>query len=239
MSVDYFRCEFCGVQLMHPDPNRSQFPVTRMYKNQSREEGLLAVRCAECSDFPYQLEEGKPYRIDLIGRDDVIINNQINSNYTYFPHGLGHILEVYIGRPSEQFLSILRNDPIEMGFLVYEDANLIVIAYRLSDSDGWNITPYCWYAYKEWLRRNPPESPASVDDRKFTVAFVDVHGGKYRAIRQGIMTPEFAADFHKAIREQIDRGIPDGEIYRQCLADIPSLLMEDDLRSKLVTCFTL
>ncbi len=195
---------------------------------------LIAVRCSQCASFPYLLEEGQPSRIDLIGHDDVTVLTDCNSEYNYYPLGIGHILEAFISDPSDERLEQMKNDPIEIGFLVKESVNLIVVAYRRGDK-LFNVTPYSWLAQREWFRAvKPPLELTSETDRSFTVAYTDIKGGKYRVIRGGKMSPEFAVQFHSAIHEHIERGAPDWDTYRLYVQNLGDLLYENKVESLLV-----
>jgi hypothetical protein len=233
MSVDYFRCELCGAQLMQGDPtNETKFPAVRRFRDEMAREGLLAVRCAECAEMPFRLEEGEPFRIDMIGQDETPVLTDCNSTYNYWPRGIGHMLEIYLSRPTDDYISEVRSGRVEIGFLVEEDVNLIVMAYRVS-SDDWNVTPFLWHMYKEYERATPPLSPSSVDERKFTAALVDTEGGKYRAVRQGTMPQEFASSLHSAIHEQIRRGAPDWQEYWSKVNGLYNLLIDNKVDSML------
>lgn len=233
MSIDYFRCELCGAQLMHRGRgNETKFPTVRRFTDEMAGEGLLAVRCAECAEMPFRLEEGQPFRINLIGREDTHVITGCNSTYNYWPRGIGHLLEVYSSDPSEDYTSALRGGSVEIGFLVEEEVNLIVMAYRVESPD-WNVTPYLWHAYKEHERALPPPAPTLEEDRQFTVALVDTEGGKYRAIRNGTMPREFASSLHSAIHEQIGRGLPDRQHYGSAVNGLYNLLIDNKLDSLL------
>lgn len=233
MIIDFFRCELCGAQLMQRDAtNETKFPAVRRFKNEMTREGLLAVRCAECAELPFRLEEGQPYRVDMIGRDETTVIPSCNSTYNYWSGGIGHLLEVYSSDPSENYISAVRSGPIEVGFLVEEDVNLIVVAYRIG-SNSWNVTPYLWHAYKEFARGTPPPNPSSEDERKFTVALVDTDGGKYRAIRAGVMPAEFASALNSTINEQIRRGLPEGRDYRLRVDGLYNFLIGNKVDSML------
>ena len=233
MSIDYFRCELCGAQLMQRDStNETNFPAVRRFRDEMAREGLLAVRCAECSDLPFRFEEGQPFRIDMIGRDDTAVLTGCNSTYNYWPRGVGHLLEVYSSEPSDDYISEVLSGLVEIGFLVEGEVNLIVMAYRIG-SDNWNVTPFLWHAYKEYERATPPPSPSSEDERKFTVALVDTEGGKYRAIRVGTMPQDFAASLHTAIHEQISRGVPNGQNYGSTVNGLYKLLINNKVDSML------
>jgi hypothetical protein len=238
MNVDYWRCGMCGVQLMTPDQNNAgKFPATRRFR-ESNETGLIAVRCAQCARLPYLLEEGQPHRIDLIGHDDINVIPSCNSEYNYYPLGIGHILEIFASDPNEQWMTDVRNDSIEIGFLVEENVNLIVLAYRRGEH-RLNVTPYSWHAQIESIRAaTPPLHPSSESDRRFTVAYVNTRGGKYIAIREGTLTEEFASQFHSTIHEHIARGAPDWERYRWRVEGLHNLLYQDKVNSLLIArCF--
>lgn len=233
MGVDFFLCELCGTQLMQRvSTNGTKFPAVRRFENELTRERLLAVRCAECANFPYRLEEGQPYRIHLIGREETYVLPGGNSTYNYWTLGLGHVLEVYRSSPSDNMVSAVRSGPIEVGFLVEEDVNLIVVAYRIGSS-GWNVTPYLWHAYKEYERGTPTPDPSAEEERKFTIALVDTESGKYRAIRGGLMSPELASSFHSSIHEQIRRGIPERQAYHSRVNGLYKLLIDDKVDSML------
>jgi hypothetical protein len=90
MSIDYFQCELCGEQVMHGNQsNENKFPVTRRYKDNDREEGLLSVRCQECVTQPYKLEAGQPYRSHMIGDEHVNVLTDMNGRYNCWPYGTG------------------------------------------------------------------------------------------------------------------------------------------------------
>jgi len=235
MTVDYWYCGMCGVQLMTSDQtNDGRFPAVRRFEDERNQRGLIAVRCAMCANIPYLLEEGQPSRVDLIGETDIPILTSCNSEYNYYPLGLGHVLEVYMPRPSDELIEQLRSEEIEIGLFVEENVNLIVVAYRHGEWK-FNITPYSWHAQNEWFRAvSPPLELRSEDERNFTVAFVDTKGGKYRAVRRMRMTPEFAQEFHRAIQEHIERGAPDWEKYRWRVEALGSLLYENKAESLLV-----
>jgi hypothetical protein len=210
MGLDYYQCEVCGAGLMfRNETNANKFPAARRFRDDSSEKDLLSVRCSECANLPYRLEEGQPFRADLLVKsEDVNILHNFNSDYNYWPHGFGHLLEVYGISPLDEVVNIVRSAPISIGFLVEEAADLIVVAYRL-ENIGWNVTPYQWHACKKWECAIPSDSPVSESEREFTVALVDSRGGKYGAIRKGVMPIDFATAFHRAINEQIAKGAPD------------------------------
>lgn len=231
MSVEFGRCDFCGVQVMFGDAtNAGRFPVTRRYKDRNREEGLLAVRCAVCAQFPYRIEAGQPYRVDFVGIDETNIITDCNSTYNYWPTGIGHLLEVYLATPPF--------DPIEIGFLVEEEVNLIVVAYRRG-AGFFNVTPYSWHAHSQSSRSTPPLPPVSKEDLRFLVGYVDTHTGKYVAVREGAMSVEFATAFHQTIHEHIARGEPDWERYGRRVQDLGDLLIQDKVNGMLVARCTI
>lgn len=182
--------------------------------------------------MPYVLEEGQPHRVDLVGNDNVPLLIDCNSEYNYYPLGFGHLLEAFVSRPSDERIVQLRNEPIEIGFFVEEKFNLIVVAYRLGES-LFNTTPYCWHAWREWLRATPPTALTSDADRNFSVAYVDTTGGKYGVIRPLKMSPEFRAEFDSAIHQQIERGAPDWEPYRSRAQNLGDLLYQNKVEALL------
>lgn len=225
----------CGIQLATSDQtNVGRFPAIRRLEDERNHKGLIAVRCAMCANMPYLLEEGQPYRVDLIGESDIPILTSCNSEYNYYPLGLGHVLEVYTPRASDELIEQLRDEEIEIGFFVEENVNLVVVAYRVGEWK-FNITPYSWLIQSEWFRAvSPPLELTSEDERNFTVAFVDTKGGKYRAVRRMRMSREFAQEFHRAIQKHIQRGAPDWEKYRWRVEGLGSLLFENKAESLLV-----
>jgi hypothetical protein len=231
MTVDAYRCDFCGVQMMFNDAsNAGRFPVTRRYKDMDREEGLLAVRCAVCADFPYRIEAGQAYRVDYVGRDQTNLITDCNSTYNYWPAGIGHLLEVYATNPPY--------DPIEVGFLVEEDINLIVVAYRRGE-ERFNITPYSSHTWGQGSRGAPPLPVVSKKDRRFLVGYVDTHTGKYGAVREGTMSDDFATAFHQAIHDQMARGEPDWERYWRRVEHLGDLLRDDRVNEMLAARCTI
>ena len=158
MTVDYWGCGMCGIQLMTPDRlNAGKLPGIRRFEDERNHKGLIAVRCVMCANMPYLLEEGQPYRVDLIGNDDIPLLTSCNSEYNYYPLGFGHVLEVYVSDPSEKLIEQLRNEVIEIGFFVEENVNLVVVAYRVGEWK-FNITPYSWLIQSEGFRAvSPPQ----------------------------------------------------------------------------------
>lgn len=232
MGVDYWQCGLCGVQLMFSDQlNADRFPGIRRFRDEWTETDLIAVRCTPCANMPYQLEEGHPHRIDLIGGDDVII--MTNLGYNYYPMGIGHVLEVFVSSPSEDELAGLRNDPIEIGLLVEEEVNLIVLF--CGHGDRWtNVFSYCWHERSPLTRGNPPIGPISDEDRRFTVAYVDTRGGKFRVIRKLKMPSEFTIHLNKAIHNQMDLGEPNWEQYDLRIQNMADLFSDTTLESRLI-----
>lgn len=229
-ELDYFRCEVCGAQLMSCDAgSETKFPAVRRFADPDERKGLLSVRCAECVRLPYKIEEGQPFRSDLIGNENVTIASGCNSVYNYWPN-VGHLLEVYISSPTSTDLEFLRTAPIEIGFLVQEEVNLIVIAYRFATQD-WNVTPFLWHAYPKSQRAVPPENVK--DSEKFTVATVDTDGGVYRTVRVRQLPQEFAAELNGEIKAQILRGEPDGQAYHASVAGLWRLLVDKKVASML------
>jgi hypothetical protein len=214
-----------------PD-NQNKFPVTRRYQDPINQTGLLSVRCAECARLPYKLKEGEPYRSDLIGQEEVTLLPGWNSSYNYWSRGIGHLLEVYTDAPQEG-LAFERDAPIEIGFLIEEDVNLIVIAYRFLPCD-WYVTPYLWHAHPESERGVPAANPTSEQERTFTVATVDTTGGMYRTIRRAFLSVEFASLLNAAILDQISRGAPANNLeYKSRVEGIWQLTVNDRLQSLL------
>jgi len=235
MSINYFFCELCGTQLLHrDDSNENKFPVTRRFENNGEIETLLTVRCAECVQIPYWLTEGNPSRSYRFNADGVTILMELNREYNYWSHRIGHLLELYVSDPDDEDLAYFRNSPIEIGFLIEEDVNLIVLAHRFSPDD-WMVTPYQWHFYKDSVRAVPPIKPLEEKDRKFTVAVINDKGGKYLIIREGVLPLEFATAFHNAIHKQIESGIPaDIEKYRHRVNNLFELLMNNKVDSLLI-----
>src|SRR5262245_14227806 len=131
MSTRFSHCDLCGTQVMFADAtNAGRVPPVRRYRDQAREEGLLAVRCAVCARLPSRIAPGSAFRIDLVGRDRTNILTDCNSQYNYWPARIGHLLEVYTDDVPDDLIAAMNEEPIEVGFLVEEDINLIVIAYR-------------------------------------------------------------------------------------------------------------
>lgn len=222
MSSEYFICDVCRVQLAHQDEtNQNKVPITRCFQDEVNKRGLIAVRCSQCASLPYKLQEGQPFRIQFMGMQSANIISGCNSDYNYFPYGIGHLLEVYAHEPSEPYLIKARKEPIQLGFLEYLDVNLIVVAYKIGDRN-WNVTPYLWHAYKEWQR--VAINNITPVDQKFTVAIVDTSNGKYSSIRKAMMPDEFAKALQTAIVSQITRRIPDPIAYNRKIATLPDLL---------------
>ncbi|MGZ5481141.1 MAG: hypothetical protein ACXWID_04095 [Pyrinomonadaceae bacterium] len=212
--------------------NEGKFPPTRRFDDEIAQTNILSVRCAECAELPYRIAEGQPFRSSLIGRDDTTVVTGCNSIYNYWPAGIGHLLEVFPPSLSDETLSFARSSQIEIGFLVYDEENLIVVAYRFG-SNAWNVTPYLWHAYKESTRDTPPETINSADQRKFTIALVDDVGGKYRFVKEAIISQEFAMALNTAIRKQIAQGIPEPAAYSARVDRLWELLHDDKVNSML------
>lgn len=228
MGLNYYQCELCFADLMFSNElNANKFPAVRRFRDDSSQNELLSVRCAECANLPYKIEKGQPFRADLLGSDDVNVLHESNSDYHYWSRGLGHLLEVY-GSPSDEIIRDVESASLSIGFLVEEEVNLIVLAYRL-ENIGWNVTPYQWHSYKKWESAIPAENPDSETEREFTVALVDTHGGKYRAIRKRILPFDFATSFHRAIAEQVANGAPDWQKYAGRVENLYELLDEKKL----------
>lgn len=230
---DFSQCGLCGRQVMFADgTNSDAFPVTRKYRDNDREQGLLAVRCAVCSELPYQIEAGSPFRIAVVGRERMNIIPDCNSEYNYWPAGIGHLLEVYTDEPPPEVIAAMNLEPIEVGFLVEEDVNLIVVAYRRGDRT-FNVTPYSWHAHRQATRATPALPVVSKADHKFRLAYVNTSTGKYVAVRDEAMPTQFASTFHRAIHDHIQRGAPDWERYRQRVPNLYELLYNDKVNGLL------
>ena len=234
MTIDYWICGMCVVQLMTPDKyNQGKLPGIRKFQDRREKTGLIAVRCAHCAEIPYLLEEGEVSRIHFMGDDDVSILFECNSEFNHYPLGIGHVLEPYIGEVDKARMEQLRTDPIEIGFLVDKEVNLVIVAYRHGDR-RFNVTPYSWHANQEWFRAATPALEVDSDEsRTFTVAYVNTTGGKYEVIRVGTISPEFALEFHTAIHEHIERGAPNWERYRSRVENLGGLLYENRIESML------
>lgn len=207
MNLHPFYCELCGAQLLHRnDLEQNKFPFTRRFEDNDETKELLTARCAECAQIPYWLKDGNPSRSRYFNADGITIIKELNREYNYWSHGIGHLLELY-DSDSVDLLSDLRNSPIEIGFLIKKDVNLIVLAHRFLPDD-WNVTPYQWNFYPVYARAIPSVNPLEENERKFTVAVINERGGNYLLIREGILSLEFATEFHAAINEQIQKGKP-------------------------------
>jgi hypothetical protein len=148
-----------------------------------------------------------------------------------------YLIEAYRSRIDEETLLHYQEASIEIGFLINDEVNLIIIAYRFLPND-WNVIPYLWQAYPENSRIFPPEGPLSMLQRKFTVAVVETNGGIYRVIREGYMLDDFASAFNSAIHRQIANGLPDREKYKYEVEHLYEL-MDDKLDSKINAKFTI
>ncbi len=220
MKPRFDQCEVCGADVMfRNEKNTNKFPASRRYLNEERSEGLLSVRCAECSDLPYKLEAGQPYRATLLGRENVNVIGGFNSQYSFYPFGLGHFLEIYSSSPSEETIASVLSAPISIGFLTEESVKLIVLAYRL-EGQGWNVTPYQWHAPSRWPKTLPSLDQNPGSGQSITVALVNTKGGCFSAIRKDVMPTEFTNAFHKAINQQAAEATPD---WRQVQARIENL----------------
>ena len=206
--------------------NAGRFPVTRKYKDPAAERDLLAVRCAICAQLPYKIEVGSAFRVHFVNIERTNILTDCNSEYNYWPAGIGHLLEVYTDDPPPEVVAAMNTEPIKVGFLVEEDVNLIVVAYRRGEQT-FNVTPYSWHAHSPATRATPPLPAESKEDRRFRVAYVNVSTGKYVAVREGAMSTEFANAFHQAIHDHIQRGAPDWEQYRWRVPNLYDLLFDD------------
>lgn len=234
MNLHYFYCELCGAQLLHrDDSNKSKFPVTRCFEDNDETKNLLTVRCAECVGIPYWLIDGNPSRSYRFDADGVTIIKELNREYNDWSHGIGHLLELYISEPDDEALTFIRNAAIEIGFLVEEDINLIILAHRFLPQE-WMVTPYQWNFYKDFARAIPPINPFEANERKFTVAVINDKGGRYLVIREGILPFEFAKMFHAAIQKQIERGQPTNiDEYRYRVSNLYELIMDNEVDSTL------
>jgi hypothetical protein len=221
--------------LRRTDENRNKFPPVRRYENNDEVKGkLLGVRCAECDQIPYFLKEGNPSRARLFGAEGVSINRLFVAKYNYWSYGIGHLLELYEPLDGSEGLEHYRCDPLEIGFFVEEDVNLIFLAYRFLP-DKWFMTPYQWARQEDFARAVPPLDPAAENDRHFTVAIVGDPGGKYAVVRKSVMNSKFASKFHAAIRRQIEAGEPrDMREYSARIESLYGFLMDDGIDSLLV-----
>lgn len=198
MVPDFFHCEVCGKQLVG---NGST--ARRIYQDPIAKTGLISVRCAECTGLPYPLEEGQPCRSEWPVEGGCL--------YSYWSRGIGHLLELELSTDEASFIRTL---PLELGFLVRAEANLIIVAFRFA-SDEWIVTPYLWRAYPAGHRGVPSMNPEAEVDRKFSVALVDFNARKYCGILVRTLPIAFATAFHGAINDQIGRGIPQSGQYRE------------------------
>lgn len=234
MNLHYFICELCGEQLLHATAaNGNKFPIVRRFKDDDQTKQLIAVRCAECDQIPYFLKVGSPSRAHLYGAEGVSILTDLGSTYNYWSYDVGHLLELYTSARDEDSLSYSEKQPFEIGFLVDEEVNLIILAYRFV-GDDWFLTPYLWHAYPTFAKALPQADSSEVIDRQFTLALIDDKGGKYMVIRRVLMSPDFAVAFQQAISNQIEKRVPeDPAIYRTRVRNLYELVMDDDFDSKL------
>lgn len=198
MEPDFLRCEVCATSLVGNGP-----PATRVYQDPIARTELVSVRCAECAGLPYRLEAGEPCRSDRPVQGDCL--------YSYWSRGIGHLLELEL--TTDEDASRFSTLPLELGFLVRAEANLIIVAFRFG-SDEWIVTPYLWHAYQAGHRGVPSMNPQAEVDRKFSVALVNRSERKYWGIRVGTLPIDFATAFHGVINDQIARGIPQSDQYR-------------------------
>lgn len=229
-NLDPFICELCCTHLQNVgNPKKTIFPVKRAFENNSLEGKLLTVRCAECRLIPYWLKEGNPSRSHLFNKDNVQLLRDFSRNYHYWSYGIGHLFELYIDDTDQESLDEYRNSPIELGFIVDEEVNLIVLTHRYI-SDDWRITPYQWHYHWEFSRDVPPITPNIEHDRLFTIALINEIGGKYLVIRNEILPLDFALEFHKAIHSQIERGIPeDFKLHQKRIGKILNLSIDQKI----------
>ncbi|MCI0489242.1 MAG: hypothetical protein L0229_21835 [Blastocatellia bacterium] len=230
MTTNYYQCESCGVFDSHTVANdERKFPFTR----RELPEGGCAVRCKECTELPYRLEEGQPFRIYIGDENGLIRIWKLNRKYNFWPNRIGHLLEILEDDPSHEYIQAVQNGPVDIGFFVERDVNLIVVTIKLKDQSNWVITPFSWHEQPHFMRATPNPNPLLSIDRHFRISLVNSHGGKIVAIRCGTMPTEFAITFHQAILRHIQQSVIDWDKYKDSEENLHKLLIGNKLATRL------
>ena len=222
-SPDLFECDICHFLNIREENqiDKSKLPFKYGYEDPIHKINLIAVRCSECAGLPYRLEEGQPYRIDIVACTGPTIPSS-NHKYNYWPRGIGHVLEVFL---SDLPMNFPRTEPLELGFIIVEDVNLIAVGYKLPLSHNWCVTPYSWHELKPEHRAKPPHDEETLSNTSFTLAIVDKKSFRYALIRHYSLPDDFSREFHDAIYKHINRDAPDQDIYRLRVDNLDCLLL--------------
>jgi hypothetical protein len=111
-----------------------------------------------------------------------------------------HELLLCLSQLSEDEVVAVREGKAEFGLLIY--GLVIFLLYRFGEAIAWSDAPYSWHRVPP-EQRQLPETPTTAEIRAWlSVALVDADRNVVRALRRGILSPDFTRALHAAIADQ-------------------------------------
>jgi hypothetical protein len=137
------------------------------------------------------LEVGKSY---APGR------KSIEPRVEYSFRGGEHQLLLCLSPLSEDEIAAVRQGQAEFGLLIYGLA--IFLLYRFAEAIAWSDAPYSWHRIPP-EQRQLPETPKTAEIRAvLSVVLVDAERNVVRALRRGMLSPDFTRALNAAIADQ-------------------------------------
>jgi hypothetical protein len=136
-------------------------------------------------------ELGKPY---IPGRTPI----EPRTEYS-FRRGQ-HELLLCFSQLSEDEIDAVREGKAEFGLLIY--GLVIFLLYRFGEAIAWSDAPYSWHGVPPDQRQVPETQKTAEIRARLDVVLVDADRNVVRAIRRGVLSPEFTRALHAAIADQ-------------------------------------
>jgi hypothetical protein len=126
-----------------------------------------------------------------------------NHGYSFFVH---HLLGIVRFAPDRDLIEAVKSESIELSLTA--DSAYIYLCFRIGEGEWQAPTnPYSWYMQTALMWFPYDEEPAPPPEQSniyapMDIVLMDSDAGVCRASRSALLSPEFTAPLHQAIRHQ-------------------------------------
>lgn len=108
-----------------------------------------------------------------------------------------HELLLCFSQLSEDEIDAVREGKAEFGLLIY--GLVIFLLYRFGEAIAWSDAPYSWHRVPAEQQQLPETAEIRA---RLSVVLVDADRNVVRALRMGMLSPDFTRALHAAIADQ-------------------------------------